>query len=343
MLQTLTYPFIVPDKVVDTTFESRILGRKYVNVRRSFSPLWKQSAFSNIHTGISICVSNIPAFAFKNSVFSYPNISTPRAELAGISGTDFFNENIVLPRNTFESDSELAVRNSMYLPITSSLFSPLSEMSEVLDGNHSIVLLGYINDFVCFLPYLCFNISSLFVPQSFESTLCSFGLKFCSASHKLPLAIPNILTQIELFYNSPIVNSYSKGARININTNNSVRLSNLKFFFEINNYTQFLPSFDDPKLCKCIALPDEVLKSLPSTVLLDGYSKPFLFSIMRHNSYRIAAVRLNKIAASRNVIPYRNVFKSAIDCVQRFPDLMDDINSNLRMEFALQNRIGGVM
>ncbi len=345
MLQTLTYPLIVPDKAVDTTFESRILGRKYVDVRRSICPLWKQSTFGNIRTGIPIRVSNIPAFAFKNSVFSETNISTPRAELAGISWTDFFNEDVVLPRNAFKSASELGIRDSVYLPICKPSFSSLSEMPEVFNSNHSIMLFSYINDFVCFLPHFRSNVFSLFMPQSFESTPCSFGLKLCSAAHELPLFMPNILTQIELFYNSPIVDSCSKGAGININTNNSVRLSNFKFFFEINNYTHThsFTFFDKSELRKCITLPNEILKSLPSAVLFNWYPNAFPSSIMRNNHYRIVTFRFNKIAASWNVIPYRNIFKPAIDSVQRFPNLMNNINSNLRMKFILQDWIGGVM
>ena len=352
--------FIKPDGVAGYTPCSGTLG---LNTRSKKSEAPLQSQLSNIEGGNPVWIAFEPAsatseqssFAIEKHPISLRCMSAARTTLRGFSCWDLNYTGTTLPCYAANGHSKFRNRNTMYLSIgLLRLLTPfilLSEILKLFNDDYGIVFQGYFNNLMRYLPHSCVNeisFSMLHPPEGTPCPLLTLGyiaLKLTPSLHELPLLMPNVLAQVQLFYDSSVTlqNCQCEATAVNVNPNNClVTLSNLKHLFKNgNNYivTVFLVQSE---LSAGPAISYMLNKAFIGSILPNRQGNS---SIERgYNNNGVSTLRPSEFSRTRDVESDGYLFEFAGGFVI-FPDLMDTVNENLGMEavFAFNNSVGGVV
>ena len=353
---------IKPDRTADIAPGSGNLGLGAESGLRDQAPLQSQSCY--VTRGSSIHIGFVATFAFEQlsltveeNPVSLRSVATSWAFLRCSCSGNFNDINTVLPCHGLNSLLELVEGNTMDFPVGSLRLSSLAIMFphvlKPLNSNYSIVFYCNFNNFMANLPDSCCNEVSFIMPHLAESTLCSTASLVCvtpeltSSLHELPLPVPYILSQIELFQNFSITsqNRNSKTTTININPYNSlIALLNLEFLSKVSDDNVMTILFVQSELCANPTIVDVFDKSLVSSILLDWQGNSAI-AIESNNNNGISTFSLTELARTGDVKSDWDLFKPIRICLQILPDLMDTINEDLGMQvvFLSDSGIGGGM
>lgn len=298
---------ITPIVSVDRDTSLRRLGRTSYGVGNGLA-----RSQGDVQRGNSVSVGFISAgstLEFNTSIKPFSNLTASGTRLARMIRVDGDQPDALPCTDLFERRSKLAVGHALRSSVGLSVSLSVSKTVQVLDGDEGVVFLCETDNFVGDLiasrlgkvGLVILEFSEL--PLRLGGTSIGVGLKFAPSYGNVSLFLPDISSKIELFPNSFLSeDSYgSESSTAYVHPDNRINtIGLLDFSFEGNENSPLISGLLKAEGSKIVSFFEELVESLPSSVLCDGESNPFIEGSYAENG--IISFRFRELSTSGNII-----------------------------------------